>query len=820
MSYEHLQSVVNFFAPILPLERLVPHALRRHLRKILGSLFLVFAALTLGKSALSAVIGPAVTTSLFPGLTLVCFSLYALLFLLDAMFYSYYFTGASPESGVLNAVAQETDREYELAEILYNAKGHDVIRAFVRSPYGALLMRRLGIDGAAVNEYLQKERPAITPEKFLSLPERIGGLEDVARYAYNNDPAFANLLASHAIAEQELKETISWVMRCRREAIARERWWGKERLGAIRGIGKNWMYGNTFTLNRYARDMVAPSYPSASLLRSLYQQETALLSVVLERTSEANALIVAEDGAGAMEVAASLASSIARGSAPPALEHKRLMLVNTDALSALTGNKAAFEKETVTLLKESTAAGNIVLVFDHFPAFMESARVIGTDIATLFDDYLASPSLQVIAFSGPKAFHEVIETNATILKRFEVILLPEPDRTNVMRVLEDHALAQEEQRGSFFTHPALSAVAEYADRYVPYGVMPDKAIDLLSEVATRTAAENKPTIERSDVEEFITEKTGIPAGALSETERDTLEHLEELLHKRVIGQDEALKAITNAMQRSRSGLANEDKPIGAFLFLGPTGVGKTETAKALADIFFGSENALLRFDMSEYNGEGALARLIGSFESGKAGALAAMLKERPYGVLLLDEFEKTDPKVLDLFLQVFDEGFFSDAEGKRVSARNLIMIVTSNAASDRIWEYAKEGSALTAYKERLIDTIITRGIFKPELLNRFDDVVLFHPLALDELKQIARLMLVKLGKQLNEKGIRLVINDALVAALLKTGYDPQFGARPMRRAIQDKVEQVIAKKLISGQLHAGMSVELSEEELGQNLQKV
>lgn len=817
MSYEHLQSAVRFFAPILPLETLVPHGFRRRLQKIFGLLFLVFFALAVSRSKLLALIGPAIPTPpapLFPGLALIFFSLFVFLLSLDAMFYSYYFGDAEPGALLLNALPRETNLQYELAELLYSAKDHDVIRAFVVSPQGALLMRRLGIEEAAVTEYLAKEKQIVSSARLSSAPETIKRIEELALYAYNNDALFANLLASAGIAERELNETIGWVMRSQKENIAAERWWGKERLGALPGIGKDWMYGQTFTLNRYARDITDASLSGVSGLRSLYGEEASMLAVILERAAEANAMIVAEEGAGAMEVVAALAATIARGSAAPALEHKRLMLVDSDALSAATGGKSAFEALVLALLKESIAAGNIILVFEHFPAFLESARVLGTDLAALFDEYFASPHLQVIAFSTPHAFHEVIERNSIMVKRFEVILLPEPDRGKVVRVLEDEARAWEKRGGFFFTHPALSAVAEYADRYIPYGVMPDKAIDLLTEAVAASAAENKYVLYASDVEKFVTQKTGIPAGALSQTEREKLENLETLLHERVIGQEEALKAIASAMQRARSGLASEERPIGAFLFLGPTGVGKTETAKALADIFFGSDKALLRFDMSEYNGEGALARLIGSFESGKGGTLAAMLKERPYGVLLLDEFEKTDPKVLDLFLQVFDEGFFSDAQGKRVSARNLIMIATSNAASDRIWEYAKEGGVLTAQKDRLIDTIITRGIFKPELLNRFDDVVLFHPLTRDELKAIARLMLQKLTKQLNQKGIRLVVSDALVAALVKAGYDPQFGARPMRRAIQDNVEQVIAKKLISGALHPGMSIELSEEELG------
>ncbi|MCR4336425.1 MAG: AAA family ATPase, partial [Candidatus Omnitrophica bacterium] len=265
--------------------------------------------------------------------------------------------------------------------------------------------------------------------------------------------------------------------------------------------------------------------------------------------------------------------------------------------------------------------------------------------------------------------------------------------------------------------------------------------------------------------------------------------------------------------RARSDIENPDRPMGSFLFLGPTGVGKTETTKALAASFFGSEDTVIRLDMSEYQTSDALKRLIGSFEDNRPGVLSSKLREQSYGVLLLDEFEKTSREVLDLFLQILDEGFFSDSSGKRVNARNLIIIATSNAGSDLIWNMMLEGKGLMEEKDKIVNEIINRGLFKPELLNRFDGVILFHPLTAEDLKKIAGFMLVKLQKRLATKGIELVINDALLKAVTRAGTDPQFGARPMNRAIQEKVEQVIAKKMISGEVKAGSRLELTEAEL-------
>jgi ATP-dependent Clp protease ATP-binding subunit ClpC len=309
-------------------------------------------------------------------------------------------------------------------------------------------------------------------------------------------------------------------------------------------------------------------------------------------------------------------------------------------------------------------------------------------------------------------------------------------------------------------------------------------------------------------------KTGIPREAASgSTDTKTLLNLEKILAERIIGQEEGVKAIAAAMRRARAGITNPKRPMGSFLFLGPTGVGKTETTKALADSFFGGESAIIRLDMSEYRTMDALERLIGNFDLGKPGVLTSALRDKPYGVLLLDEFEKTSKDVLDLFLQVLDEGMFADMSGRKVSARNLIIIATSNAGSEMIWQMVKEGGPGALNKEVIIEDIIKRAIFKPELLNRFDGVVVFHPLGRDELTRIAELMVKKFSKSLADKGLEIAITPELINALVEKGSDPTFGARPMNRAIQDKVETMIADKILSGAAQPGTKIIFTPEEI-------
>lgn len=301
-------------------------------------------------------------------------------------------------------------------------------------------------------------------------------------------------------------------------------------------------------------------------------------------------------------------------------------------------------------------------------------------------------------------------------------------------------------------------------------------------------------------------------GEITPEEKEKLETLEPRLHELVVGQEHAITQLSDALRRSRAGIRDLERPVGSFLFLGPTGVGKTQTAKAIAEVFFGDSEALSRLDMSEYSGSRALEQLTGSFDSGQVGILTKLIKSRPYGVLLLDEFEKADRKVHDLFLQILDEGFFTDMGGRKVNARNLIFIATSNAGSDMIWKAAEEGIDTSKIKDELTKYVIDAGIYRPEFLNRFDDVVVFHPLSRDQLHEIAKIMLQGTKTRIKQKGYELVINEPLVEYVTRIGYDPTFGARPMARAIKDTVEQVIAKKIISGSLRAGDRVELGEED--------
>ncbi|MFA5291312.1 MAG: AAA family ATPase, partial [Candidatus Paceibacterota bacterium] len=542
---------------------------------------------------------------------------------------------------------------------------------------------------------------------------------------------------------------------------------------------------------------------------STRNDEISQIENILSKQKEANVFIVADSASERMDVVWHLARHIQDGTTPPALEHKRPVLFNTAVFLAHFKDKSALEIELLKILSEAGRAGNIILVFDNFAGLLQGTTALGTDFVSLVYPALTANNIQIIGLSSNDDFHHSLETNATLMTTFDRIFIRPLPEESIIHNLEQTVWQVEKKNHLFFTYPALLEIVRDANRYFTESDSGDKAVDLLVELIPWAKSRNYKIIGQTEVEEMVKTKTGIPIGELQPAERENLMALEKNLHARVIGQDEAILQVSNALRRARAGVRNAEKPIGSFLFLGPTGVGKTETSKALAEVMFGQESKMIRLDMSEYQTPDAVAKLIGSFSTGQPGILADLVRENPYGVLLLDEFEKTNPDVLDIFLQVLDEGFFSDKSGKRVSLRNLIIIATSNAGADLIWQMVRAGTKPQDKVDELINHVVEKGTFKPELLNRFDAVVVFHPLQPDELKQISRLMLGKLAKRLATQGVTLEINDVTVQAVAELGANEVFGARPMQRFIQDNIEQQVADAIIKGVIKSGSIVEFT-----------
>jgi len=371
-----------------------------------------------------------------------------------------------------------------------------------------------------------------------------------------------------------------------------------------------------------------------------------------------------------------------------------------------------------------------------------------------------------------------------------------------------------EEKFPIFTFQALKSIVKNSGRYFGNAPLPERAIDLAEEVLLFWEKSAYPIILPKTVDDFLSLKTEVSFGEVKKDEREKLLNLENILHQRIVGQEEAIDQVAQAVRKIRSEIGNPKKPAGSFLFLGPTGVGKTETAKALAESYFGSEEKMIRLDMSEFQGGYAVSHLIGSENDDRSGYLTSRAKDNPFSLLLLDEIEKAYSQVLDLFLQILDEGYVTDATGEKINFRNMIIIATSNAGSILIRKMMEEGKNEEEIKEALIDYIIKNNIFRVEFLNRFDGIIFFRPLKKNELISVVKLALGNFSKKLKkEKNLEIYFSKGVVEKIIELGYNQTFGARSVNRFIEDKVEDLIAMKIISGELKNGGRTEISEKDI-------
>lgn len=808
MNLSELQKIaIENYSPLFVLEGIIPHRYRKVVASLLISITLFIFLVILSLYGGANLFDFSLYVSFIPkllGVGYLLLSVWILFFLSNAFFYSYYFMTPSEVRGVF--------MDFDLAYCINRMSPNDITGSFYNLLLGSRFLLRTGIKREALDEFLKNRKQILTSNNFsCDTSDGVINLVDFVTSMYDSDPEYQKFLLGQGILKKDMIAIATWIMEIHASRHRLEGWWLKDSLDRIPNIGQSWSYGDAYTLYKYERPLARVSTLRYGVRAGYGDEELKEVENILSKDRQGNVMFVGDDFSGQLQVIAKLKDYILTGDVPLELKNKKIVVLDVDYLTSSKGAKADFEGELINILRESINAGNIILVIDNMPAFVNSVMSFGSDISTLLEPYLSSTILKIVALSSVDSYHSVLERNSIFTQSFEVVKMKDVDDLSVIKILQNE-ITKYEAQGMFFTFLALTEIANSAVRYFPNAIMPDKAIDLISEIVPKVLASGKTIVDKEDVLKLVHDKTGIPTGEVSKDEKDKLLNLEDILKKRVVGQEEAVVAISNSMRRARSGIENPNRPLGSFLFLGPTGVGKTETTKALAEVFFGDATHIMRLDMSEYSGFDSVAKLTGSFESKQPGVLSSMLREKPYGVLLLDEFEKTTKEVMNLFLQILDEGFFSDMSGKKVIARNLIIIATSNAGSDIIWQAMKDGKDLAESKDTIVDSIIAQKIYTPELLNRFDGVVLFHPLTSDNLRKIAEISLDKLKSRLAEKGIDLVVNDELVDFVAKKGSDPKFGARPINRAISDEVEQIIAKKIISGSAVKGSQVILTNED--------
>lgn len=654
----------------------------------------------------------------------------------------------------------------------------------------------------------------------------------------------------------------------------------KRELGALSNP-KNKKKSSFPTLEQYSRDLTEAAREDRLDPVVGRNAEVERVMQILCRRMKNNPCLVGEPGVGKTAVVEGLAQMIASGTVPEILADKRILSLDLSGMVAGSKYRGEFEERIKRVIAEVRAAGNVILFVDELHTLIGAGGAEGAmDASNILKPALSRGEVQMIGATTRTEYRKYIEKDAALERRFQPVYVEEPTREETIAILQGLRSKYEEHHGVTISDDALEAATDYAIRYINDRFLPDKAIDLIDEAASRKklgifagnktakkAEETRHNLEEAleaalaegnieaaqalkkdldktdkkiektkhnmrekeqeqmlvteeDVADVVSVWTKIPVSKITQTESQRLLKLEEILHKRVVGQNEAVETVAKAIRRGRVGLKDPKRPIGSFLFLGPTGVGKTELSKALAEAMFGNENAIIRVDMSEYMEKHSVSKMIGSppgyvgFEEG--GQLSEQVRKNPYSVILFDEIEKAHPDVFNVLLQVLDDGRITDSQGRTVDFKNTIIIMTSNAGAQRIVDPKKLGfsnveNAESEHKDMKNNVMEeVKRMFKPEFLNRIDDIIVFRALSKEDVKGIAALMLKELKNRLaKQMDITLTYGDTVKNFIFEKGYDKKYGARPLKRAIQNNIEDSLAEEILSGKIQASDKVSMT-----------
>ncbi|MBS5660672.1 MAG: ATP-dependent Clp protease ATP-binding subunit [Clostridiales bacterium] len=611
------------------------------------------------------------------------------------------------------------------------------------------------------------------------------------------------------------------------------------------------------------------------------QQEIERVIQILSRRTKNNPCLIGEPGVGKTAIAEGLAQKIVTGEVPETLKSKKIFSLDLTAMLAGAKYRGDFEERIKSAIDEVAKSGNIILFIDELHTIIGAGAAEGAvDAANILKPQLARGEIQIIGATTIEEYRKHIEKDAALERRFQPVMVAEPNEEDATKILFGLRDKYEAHHKIKISDEAIRAAVQLSSRYITDRYLPDKAIDLIDEAASRvrmkaftappdlkemedkikkageekaaavnaqdfeaaakirdeekslneeyekarqqwqeTNARNSGEVTAEEIAEIVSIWTGVPVKQLTEQESDRLLHMEDILHKRVVGQNEAVEAVAKAIRRGRVGLKDPKRPIGSFIFLGPTGVGKTELCKALAEALFGNENNMIRLDMSEYMEKHTVSRMVGSppgyvgYDEG--GQLTEKIRRNPYSVVLFDEIEKAHPDVFNILLQILEDGILTDAQGRRVDFRNAVIIMTSNIGARMITEtknlgFGSSENAMKDDKEIKNDVMNElKKHFRPEFLNRIDDIIVFQKLSEDDIKLIASKMLEQLTERVKQLGINLVVTEEAIAEIANEGYEPVYGARPLRRAITTKIEHKLSEYLLSGKVKSGDTVVLS-----------
>lgn len=613
-------------------------------------------------------------------------------------------------------------------------------------------------------------------------------------------PQFEQLLHKIKAQPSDVMVMADWLGRNLRESRQSRQSFG--------GIGRDWAFGFTPLLNKFGQNLSLSIAKYGAHFGSLTQSD-GVLAVEGAFNNNADAVVLlGEDGIGKTNSVYAFAQRLIEGNTVPSLAYHQLFSLNATDITSQARGEGDLENIMISLVNEAAHAKHIILFFDNSQLFFADGP--GTfDASQILLSVVQSRAVPMIFAMSPSDFQRLRTHNQSLASLLTPVTLQEPSQSRVMEVLEDAAVMMENKSKVLIAYEAMREAYSLSGRYNQDQAYPGKAIKLLEQ----SIAHSEHTIvSAQSVQKAVEQTYGVKVGSVAPTEADALLNLEDDIHKRMINQTYAVSAVSSALRRARAGVTNPKRPIGSFLFLGPTGVGKTELAKAIAATYFKSESSLIRLDMSEYQQPEDVQRLLATGQN-ETSSLLMRVREQPFAVVLLDEIEKAHPNLLNLLLQLLDEGQLTDSSGKPASFKDCVIIATSNASAQTIRDRVARGESLETFAPELTDELINSGQFKPELLNRFDDIILFRPLTPEELGQVVQLMMGEVNQTLSNQNISVELTPEAVSLIVAKGNDPRLGARPMRRALQKAVEDTVAQKILRNETQPGDKVVLDAPDL-------
>ena len=689
----------------------------------------------------------------------------------------------------------------------------EIAIALMQANGGLFFQVRFGVGGSFLKEVASDNRADTVAifQEALAISQQAGGRLNpgvLILAMIRQLPARETLLGHLQLSEDDLLRGIHWYNHLN-DLVDKAR----KRPKQAGGIGRDWSFGWIPTLTQYGMNISQ----SGTLARGEIRSEVLTQLVSSLANNSGVIALVGKDGVGKTELVYELAEKLMfpTKDVPMQLHYHQVFMLDASRLVSVANERGGVERLISALLGEAYAAKNIIVCLDNAELFFEDG-VGSVDITRLLMPIIEAGRLRMILTMDEQKFLQISKRTPAMASAVNRITVHPTDEFETLKVLEDHLPSIEYRRKVTYMYQSLKDAYRLSQRYVYDISMPGQAISLLESAAEYAES---GLVTSVSVAAAIEQSTGVKTSAASnEDERAKLLNLESLIHQRMIGQERAVSVVSDALRRARSGVRNQNRPVGTFMFLGPTGVGKTELAKSLAAVYFGGERNIIRLDMNEFVSSSDVARLIAD-GSDDAGSLTAQVMKQPFSVVLLDEIEKAHPSVLSTLLQLLDEGILRDIRNREVSFRDTVVIATSNAGSDRIQEYLARGYSLQQFEETFISELISSHLFHPEFLNRFDEIVVFGSLTKPELLQVVDLILVSVNKNLAEQKITVTVAQDAKQYLVEAGYDPRLGARPMRRVVQRAVENTVAKLLLSNEVSAGGIIEINLEQVSSMLDR-